>query len=201
MDLATLRSQVRELVEEKDTANLTDAVLNDLIERATQRIEADYTDDYGATPRQMMATASGTITSTGFALPSDFLRARAVRIGNATIRYASPEMLAATSEQEDSTVDIVYYARLPKLVNDTDTNWLLDIASRVYVYATVIEYTMWNVETEIDKNSYASVYTEAKDQTGRSNSPRSAGGWQRNKGHHQGHYTVIGENMVFGDLY
>jgi len=200
LDLATLREQVRELLSET-VGNLPDSTLNDLIERATQRIESDYTNDYGPVPRQMIEMDSGTITDTGFALPSDFLRARTVRIGDSTLRYTSPESIPSTSEGVDSTVDIVYYARLAKLVNDTDTNWLLDIASRVYIYATAVEYTMWDSESLQNKDSYANVYTEAMKQTGRSNSPRSAGGWMRGKGHQAGFYSIVGENMIFGYRY
>lgn len=201
MDLATLRSQVREIVEEKDTVNLTDAVLNDLVERSTQRIETDYADDYGVTPRQMMASDSGTILSAGYPLPSDFMRARSVRIGSSTLRYIAPESLPAETQQQDATVDIIYYANIPKLVNDTDTNWLLDIASRVYVFATLIEYTLWNAESDIDRGTTAELYTDARDKTARANSPRPSGGFQRAKGEQRGHYSIVGSNMIFGYTY
>lgn len=200
MDLATLRDQIRDLLSET-SGSLSDSSLDELIERATQRIESDYTSDYGATPRQMVASTSGTITTTGFALPSDYLRARSVKIGDSVLRYTAPEVMPSESEQVDATVNILYYARIPKLVNDTDTNWLLDIASRVYVFATCVEYTMWHRESMQDKESFASVYEEARDATGRSNSPRSAGGFQRGKGQGGGFYTVVGENMVFGFRY
>lgn len=200
MDLQTLRDQVRELLSES-SANLSDAVLNDLIERATQRIESDYTSDYGAVPRQMVSSVSGTITDTGYPLPADYLRPRSVSIGDSTLRYVAPELMPQTSQQVDATVSIVYYKRLDKLVNDTDTNWLLDIASRVYVYGTAVEYTMWNRESFQDRDAYANVYTESRKQTGRSNSPRSAGGWQRAKGNQQGSYSIVGENMIFGYTY
>ncbi len=201
MDLQTLRTQVRELIEEKDTSNLTDSVLNDLIERATQRIESDFADDYGVTPRQMISTDSGTITASGYPLPSDWLRARSVSIGDSILRYAPPEKMPQESQNQDATVNLVYYANIPKLVNDTDTNWLLDIASRVYVYGTVIEYTFWNAESDIDRNSYINAYIDAREKTGRANSPRPSGGWQRAKGEQRGHYSIVGSNMIFGYSY
>ena len=200
MDLITLRDQVRELVEET-SSNLTDSVLNDLIERATQRIEADYATDTVPTPRQMMERDSGTITANGYPLPSDWLRARSVSIGDIILRYAPPEKMPQESQNEDATVSLIYYANIPKLVNDTDTNWLLDIASRVYVYATVIEYTLWNADSQVDRAEYVGAYRDARDATGRANSPRASGGWQRAKGEQRGHYSIVGSNMIFGYSY
>lgn len=197
MDLKTLRDDVRDLLDET-SGNLSDPVLNTLIERATQRIEADFADDYGETPRQMITAINGTIAATGFALPSDWLRARSVKIGDAILRYVAPELMPNESSGEDSTVYLVYYARIPKLVNDTDTNWLLDIASRVYVYATAVEYTLWNKEAAQDRANYQQEYMMASDTTARSNSARSSGGFQRFKAQMQGTYSVVGDNMIFG---
>ncbi len=199
MDLQTLRAQVRDLVSES-SSNLSDSTLNDLVERATQRIESDYSNDYGAKPRQMMESTSGTITATGFPLPSDWLRARSVSIGDATLRYTAPENLPQESQKQDATVRLVYYKKLDKLVNDTDTNWLLDLASRVYVYATAIEYSLWNRE-DGQEAKYTSFYVDARDQTARANSPRPSGGFQRSKGEQMGYYSIIGSNMVFGYTY
>lgn len=199
MDLQTLRDQVRDLVSE-DSTNLPDSTLDDLIERATQRIETDFTDDYGVTPRQMVAKTSGTITEDGFLLPSDWLRARSVSIGDSILRYVPPEKIPQTSQGVDSTVNLVYYQKLDKLVNDTDTNWLLDTASRVYVYGTAIEYARWNKDAN-DEVVYAGYYKDAIDKTSRANSPRPSGGFGRAKGRQLGEYTIIGDYMVFGYSY
>lgn len=197
MDLQTLRNQAREMYSECPS-NLTDSILNDLIEYATQEIEADYAKDHIPTPRQMMARDSGTITASGYPLPSDFLRARSVSIGDSVLRYAPPEKMPQESQNEDATVNLIYYANLPKLVNDTDTNWLLDIASRVYVYATCIQIANWSKDAPA---VWATYYATARDATGRANSPRSSGGWQRAKGEQRGHYSIVGANMIFGYSY
>ena len=200
MTLQTLRNQVRDLLSE-DAENLPDATLNDLIERASQRIESDYTKDTNVTPRQMIVSTSGTITSTGFPLPSDWLRARVVRIGDYILRYVSPEMVPVVSEQQDATVEIYYVRTIPKLVNDTDTNWLLDLAARVYLYATAVEYCYWNDEEETTRQRYLNAYGEARDGTGRANSPRPVGGWKRGISNQRGHYTIVGSNMVFRAIF
>jgi hypothetical protein len=197
LDLATLRSQVRELVSET-VGNLPDSTLDDLIERATQRVEVDYSDDRGSKPRQMLGQLSGTVTSNGLALPADFQRARTVRIGSRNMRYTALENMPTETAQVDADVTGSYYKRIDKLVNDTDTNWLLDIGSRVYVYATAIEYTFWNKESIQDRSEYRSEYIDAAKTLARANSPRPAGGFGRSAGHVGGYYSINGDYMVFG---
>jgi hypothetical protein len=197
LDLATLRDQVRELLSET-VGNLPDPTLNVLIERATQRIEVDYADDRGAKPRQMLGQLTGTVTSDGLALPSDFQRARTVRIGSRNMRYTALENMPAETAQVDADVTGAYYKRIDKLVNDADTNWLLDIGARVYVYATAIEYTFWNKDSMQDRESYRSEYRDAAGTLARANSPRPAGGFGRSSGHIGGYYSINGDYMVFG---
>ena len=179
-------------------SNLSDSILNDLIENATQQIESDYATDTVPTPRQMMERDSGTITANGYPLPSDWLRARSVSIGDATLRYAPPEKMPQESQNQDATVNLTYYAKIPSLVNDTDTNWLLDLASRVYVYCGCVQVAYWNKD---DPSPWLGYYRDARDATGRANSPRSSGGWQRAKGEQRGHYSIVGANMIFGYSY
>ena len=116
----------------EDPANLTDSTLDTLIERATQRIESAFGNDYRVTPRQMIEATTGTIGAQGLALPSDFLRARVVKIGDNHHRYRPLEDMPSDSAGEGTEVRVTYYKRLDKLVNDTDSNWLLDIAVRAW---------------------------------------------------------------------
>ena len=197
MDLQTLRAEVRDLLSE-DSSNLSDPTLDTLIERATQRIESAYGNDYGVTPRQMISYTTGTISADGLQLPSDFLRARVVKIGDNHYRYQPLENMPNTTAGEDSEVHLTYYAKLDKLSADTDTNWLLDLASRVYVYGTAIEYTLWNRESEGDRARYIEEFSNALEETGRANSPRPSGGFGRSKGRQHGFYSVRGDYMIFG---
>lgn len=199
MDLSTLRDQVRDLVSET-VGNYPDSTLDGHIENATQRIEVDYSDDRGTKPRQMLGQLTGTVTYLGLALPTDFQRARTVRIGSRNFRYTSLENMATDTSQVDADVTGAYYKRIPKLINDTDTNWLLDIASRVYVYATAIEYTYWNKESQQDRASYQAEYRDAAKTVARANSPRPAGGFGRSSGVVGGYYSINGDYMVFGTL-
>lgn len=196
MDLSTLRTQVRTLLSET-VGNLPDSTLDDQIERATQRIEVDYSDDRGAKPRQMLGQLTGTVTSLGLLLPSDFQRARTVRIGSRNMRYKSLESMPTETAQVDGAVTGAYYKRIPKLVADTDTNWLLDIASRVYVYATAIEYTFW-AKDATERAGYKREYRDAAVTVARANSPRPAGGFGRGSDRVGGFYSINGDYMIFG---
>jgi len=178
--------------------NYPNATVDDHIERATQRIEVDYADDYGAKPRQMIGQLTGTVVAEGLLLPTDFQRARTVRIGSRNMRYTALENMPTETANVDAAVTGAYYKRIPKLVNDTDTNWLLDIGSRVYVYATAIEYTYWNKESVQDRAGYQSEYKDAAKTLARANSPRPAGGFGRSHGHIGGYYSINGEHMIFG---
>ncbi len=197
MDLQTLRNQVRDLLSE-DSSNLTDSMLDDLIERCTQRAEQDFADDYGVTPRQMLESVTGTITANGYQLPSDWLRARTVKRGDDHLRYRPLEDMPQDSAGEGSEVYITYYKQIPKLVNDTDTNWLLDRASRLYVFGTALEYTYWNRESEQDRGRYFQEYNDSMQKVSRSNSPRPSGGFGRTRGRQHGFYSIRGDYMIFG---
>ncbi len=170
------------------------------MEYATERIESDYSDGFDAKPRQMLARTSGTVTSSGLALPSDFLRAKTVRIESRNYRYTALENIATESSQVDATANLIYYKKLDRLVNDTDTNWLLDLASRVYVYATAIEYTLWNDEAAEDRNKYTEQYMDAALTTARANAPQPSTAWGRSTDHVGGVYSIDGNYIIFGQL-
>ena len=198
-----MRDEVRDLLKESEAqGNYPNSTLNQHIEYATQRIESDFiSDEYDMKPRQMLARASGLVTSSGFALPSDLLKPKTVRIGSRNFRYTSLENISTESSQVDSTVNLVYWKKLEKLVNDTETNWLLDIASRVYVYATAIEYTYWNKESVQDRAEYMKEYGDCAATTARANAPQPSTGFGRSSDHIAGYYSIDADYIVFGQVY
>jgi hypothetical protein len=73
-------------------------------------------------------------------LPSSFLELRNVQgqENNNTSYYLSGNSIIFTTFAPD-TVDVVYYAKLPPLVNDTDSNWLLLGYPHLYLYGVTAE--------------------------------------------------------------
>ena len=206
MDLQTLRDQVRDLLSES-SSNLSDSTLNDLIERCRQRAEADFADDYGTAPRFMMAKYSGQVFEifNGVPIPPDCLRIKTVKIGNSILRYVPIENVQTTTAAIGSTVDLDYLQSIPNMTQDTDTNWLLDNASRVYVYGTALEYAYWNREPE-GRVLYDQAYREAVEKTARAFSYRPSGGFKRSRGREYGAYSIKSysetqEVIVIGNLY
>ena len=122
-----------------------------------------------------------------------------MRIGNSILRYYAVEGMGEESASQDSELFLTYYQQIPKLVNDTDTNWALDRSSRVYVYGTALEYTYWNLESAKDRATYLNEYTAAMQRTSRSNSPRPSGGFGRTSGKQHGFYCIRGDYIVIGD--
>jgi hypothetical protein len=72
-------------------------------------------------------------------LPSSFLELRNVQgqESNPTY-YLSGNSIIFTTFAPD-TVDVIYYAKLPPLVNDTDSNWLLLSYPHLYLYGVTAE--------------------------------------------------------------
>jgi hypothetical protein len=72
-------------------------------------------------------------------LPSSFLELRNVQgqESNPTYYLSGNSIIFTTFAPE--TVDVIYYAKLPPLVNDTDTNWLLLNYPHLYEYGVTSE--------------------------------------------------------------
>lgn len=73
-------------------------------------------------------------------LPSSFLELRNVQgqENNNTSYYLSGNSIIFTTSAPD-IIDVVYYAKLPPLVNDTDSNWLLLNYPHLYLYGVTAE--------------------------------------------------------------
>jgi hypothetical protein len=58
-------------------------------------------------------------------LPSNFLELRNVQGQDSNPTYYLSGNSIIFTVGDPDTIDVIYYAKLPPLVNDTDTNWLL----------------------------------------------------------------------------
>ncbi len=196
----TLKDDVRDTLEET-ASNLTDDTLNRMVRLATRKLERDLIDEKRPNPRQMLARLTGTTSSEGvLTLPSDFLRARAVRIDDTVYKYVSSEKIEIQNSPADSGVDGTYYQRLTDLT-DTTSNWLLDIADDLYIWATCLQYAPWNKDNE-DLAVYDRLYSDALETVCSSNALRPTGGMiQQKRVKYKSWYTLIGDSMYFGRAY
>lgn len=199
-DRSTLRADVRDTISEC-ASNLTDDTLNRMIRLATRKLERDMVSEARPNPRQMLAQLTGTTSSSGvLALPSDFLRARSVKIDDTVYKYASSERIKIQDSPADTEVNGSYYQRLTDLT-DTTSNWLLDIADDLYIWATCLQYAPWNKDGE-DLSVYGGLYTDALQTVCKSNALRPTGGMiQQKRVNYRSWYTIIGDSMYFGRAY
>jgi hypothetical protein len=88
---------------------------------------------------EMEVAATLDVTNGVATLPSEFLELRNVQgqTSNPTY-YLDGNRIVFTSNAPD-TVDVLYYARLPALVNDSDSNWLLLGYPHLYEYGVAAE--------------------------------------------------------------
>lgn len=121
--------------------------------------------------REMETAATLTLSSGSAALPSDFLAAKRVRVNSSPIRvltYATPDwydeaypdttaddgvgfytIIGSTLRSKaSSTLELIYYAKVPALTAAAPTNWLLTKSPRAYLYATVLEGCLYLSDAE-----------------------------------------------------
>jgi hypothetical protein len=114
-----------------------------------------------------MEVASTLDVTNGVAtLPSGFLELRNVQgqTSNPTY-YLSGSNLVFTSNAPD-TVDVLYYSKLPALVADSDSNWLLLGYPHLYLYGVTAELGIPLQDSSIvqlNKALYESALGELKD--------------------------------------
>lgn len=180
---------------------MTDTSLNRMIRLATRKLERDMLSEERPNPRQMLAQLTGTTDGNGvLALPSDFLRARSVRIDDTIYKYASSEKIEIQDSPTNTEVNGTYYQKLEDLT-DTTSNWLLDTADDLYIWATCLQYGPWNKDNN-DMSVYGSLYADALQSVCKANSLRPTGGMiQQKRVSYKSWYTVIGDSMYFGRAY
>jgi hypothetical protein len=115
---------------------------------------------------EMEVAATLDVTNGVATLPSSFLELRNVQgqESNPTY-YLSGNNIIFTSNSPD-TVDVLYYSKLPALVADSDTNWLLLGYPHLYMYGVTAELGIPLQDSsiiQINKALYESALSELKD--------------------------------------
>jgi hypothetical protein len=115
---------------------------------------------------EMEVAATLDVTNGVATLPSGFLELRNVQGQNSNpTYYLSGTSLVFTSGDPD-TVDVLYYSKLPALVADSDSNWLLLGYPHLYLYGVTAELGIPLQDSSIiqlNKALYESSLAELKD--------------------------------------
>ncbi len=193
----TLRDDVRDTVSES-SENLSDNTLNRMISMATAKLTRDMLVDGMPKPRQMLAHITLTTDTEGkIALPTDWGRARSVKSGDTLYKYLSSERIKLTGTPTETDFEVNYYQQLPAL-DDVTSNWLLDLALDLYIYAACLQYAPWAKE---NGGVYDGFYRDGLQSLCNANSTPPTGGMlQQKAARHNGYYTIYGTTMVFGTL-
>jgi hypothetical protein len=115
---------------------------------------------------EMEVAATLDVTNGVATLPSEFLELRNVQgqTSNPTY-YLSGNSIIFTANAPE-TVDVLYYAKLPALVADSDSNWLLLGYPHLYMYGVTAELGIPLQDSsiiQINKALYESSVAELKD--------------------------------------
>jgi hypothetical protein len=128
-NLGDLRGAVEDTLARNDLANLFPV--------AVQVFESKF--NTSTRIAEMEVAAELTVVNGVAGLPSNFLELRNVQGQDSNISYyLSGNNLVFTSSSP-GTVDVLYYAKLQPLVNDTDSNWLLITYPHLYLYGVMAE--------------------------------------------------------------
>jgi len=118
--------------------------------------------------RLLIPTVAG---QSDYDLPEDFDGARDIAIDGKSLTLVIPEQLnnvgpgdiyycivanklrISPTADSGSSIDIVYYQRLPALIDGTDTNWLLQSNGDIYVTACLAE-----VESYVKNDNRAAMF-------------------------------------------
>lgn len=153
MNKLGIRNQIKALIARNDT---TDAIIDSFIDQAIARIQRTLR----VPPMEKMQITTTTTTDPQIiVLPSDFLKLKHLYISNAAIEYVDVGTFLKTQDAPGNTpriytriqgsyllkptpapgltINMVYYGEIPDLVNDTDTNFITEIAPDLLIYAAL----------------------------------------------------------------
>lgn len=153
MNKLGIRQQISGLLNRNDA---TDAQLNVFIDQAIARIQRTLR--VPPMERVQIYTVE-TETNGSLSLPNDFLQLKHLYTSTGTINYTDlgnfiktvdvpgnvptiytrvqGSLLVKPSPPEDFQITLVYYGEIPDLVNDTDTNFVTEIAPDLLVYGAL----------------------------------------------------------------
>lgn len=153
MNKLGIRNQIKALIARNDT---TDAIIDSFIDQAIARIQRTLR----VPPMEKMLVTTTTTTNPEIiVLPNDFLKLKHLYISNAPIEYVDVGTFLKTQDAPGNTpriytriqgsyllkptppagltINMVYYGEIPDLVNDTDTNFISEIAPDLLIYGAL----------------------------------------------------------------
>lgn len=149
-------------------------------------------------PRNMLKRIIDTTDITGkLVLPSDYMRARAVRFNNNIAKYIAPEKVQINAETTaESPIQLDYYALVPTLAS-SDSNWVSTQFHTVYKWGASLQYIGWSHRYD-NLQAWTGFYTAAVKSLKKATGVRPSGGLFRQKERpYSFFYTVIGNDMYF----
>lgn len=173
-NLATLRTRFLDWADVNDIAAQS---ADEMIQFATHSFNYGALDFSPLRTRDMETTASLTPTSGVTSLPADYLQWRAVSLLSASPRllsYVSPDDATALYGRNSSglsnsftiignsltiypfnsaDVSFVYYAKIPELVNDADTNWVITKHPNLYLHGALYHLGIFRRDGELAQTS------------------------------------------------
>jgi hypothetical protein len=152
---ATLRSGIAGWLHRSDL----ESFLPDVVRLA----ESDIRNDVRV--RAMEATATGTVASNVITLPADLIELRRLVIDGYVYTYSDPIEFAELERQGSTdyvftaigqtlkvltgtSYSLIYWAPLTELINDSDSNWLLQNAMDVYLWGCLKHASLWAADDQ-----------------------------------------------------
>lgn len=134
---------------------------------AVEMVESELNTDPDFRVADMEKLVDLAVTSGVANLPSDFIELRNVTndsgLNCGSYYLSGLSLVFSTSDPNDSGISgvtVLYYASLPPLVNDGDTNWLLTKYPQIYLYGILSELGFWLVDaTQI--TAFGAKYTQS----------------------------------------
>ena len=197
-DYSQLQSDLVDLLHdtEVDTAKA-----QEFIARAEPKLDRDLLDtaNGGSVPQQKILPIEDTLSIDGtYVLPSDFHRARTVRVSGNIMRYASPEKVNIGQDgYSEATINLVYYQRIPVLSATNTSNWLLDVGYDAYLYGAALQWISWGQDTD-NLTLWTTYYRDAIRTVKSTYGARPRGSFRRQNGrYYGGFYTIMSNKMFF----
>lgn len=163
--------QIKDAVAAYSHRDNLEALMPTFLELAEQRIYAGASE--GDVPPLRLSSMMTVVNPASSTLPADFLEMKRVSVvmsptykkpldfkplenmGEQELASGSPSFFSLRgnslvfSPSFSQDVEITYYAKFPALVNDTDSNWLTNNASSVYISAMLVEVGYYTVDPDL----------------------------------------------------
>jgi len=173
---ADLRTQIASWLNRTD---LTAAQLGQFVAATEDDIRNDLE------CRESVQRTSGTLTADGFTAPLGYLSTRTLVIDGELSEYLPPDAYARKSDENSTgnyytingddfsvlngngkSVELLYVATIASLVDDADTNWILENASNIYLWGGC-KYGSVFLRDMNGATGYAALYDRAMAQLNR----------------------------------